>query len=235
MSTSTKRRVASTAKMVDGATAHLESLVMIAKLGDREAIQSVVELASWLANESSLLACMHQEACNEIARGRTSWPLMVGSHKDVIRRALRFVRGPNRLPLGEDTLWKDPPPLPKKSYSLTDEPNVFITIAIQSILMMRQLWKGRPAPAHGDPWFLKAIELPDYTTEKSVRDAWFAAIFEHIANHACGNSVEKDSRLRSIGINEANAKARRGTKSYESHVRSGIKKALRRAFDRMTK
>jgi hypothetical protein len=209
--------------------AQVALLSLSASSGDEIAHRALVELAARLCNEVSDASCNEQQAADKIARKRGSWPILVSSHPQYKERNLRWLRV---LPLGEDVIWKKAEP-GKKSYDISTVPNMKVMLEIQNMSMHRQAINDQGC-CRWDQETKELCELPELAADKETLDKWFRVLWNRIL--ARGDPA-KDKTLIPFGRAAAESKRdlyRRGSKSYESNLRQGIRAALQTAFRSIT-
>ena len=182
----------------------LVRLVGCAMNGKPDACRAVVEIAA-IANAAVEAIGLYQRwHADEIARGRSHWPLNVSIHPDHQKEDLRWL---TVLPLGEASGWKKVTK-GKKTYSLTTIAALVFHRAMLS--MDGDPYKGRDGTKKGD-------------------SRLFAEIWKRVKEKYAGEP-ERDRRLRSIGIYNVLAGTLRGSNDEKHMIRDGIRKRLRQAM-----
>lgn len=180
----------------------LVRLCLCAMNGNPEACRAVVEIADQANAEVISIVLNQKRHTDEIARGRSSWPINVDIHPEARKKNLRWL---TILPIGEATGWKKVTK-GKKTYSLT-------TIAASTLrctLVLMHGYKGRDGTKEGD--------------RKLFAEVWRRVKEKH------AGEPERDPRLRSIGIYNVLPGTLRGSNDEKHMIRSGIKKRLRQAM-----
>lgn len=191
----------------------LGRLLIAAYAGDAEAFTAVVDLASRTCREIRELSCIHQTAADDIARKRTSWPLLIDSHPAIRKIALRWI---DILPMARSTAWRAPNR--KRPY----DPNTPVNrIVIDEVNVIGfEMWRENGA----------SVDFPPLGATREELAACFEKIWERILRQG---APENNPRLRSLGISSANTKKDAyppGSPSYEHNVHDGIRQRLRSAF-----
>lgn len=204
-------------------------LLGLAMSGNVHAIRRVTDVASNLCSEAMMLACMHQDAANAVARDRTSWPLNISTDPAERRRALRLITGARRLPLSEAA-----PKLRKinRAPGFTSPANAAVLVAMKAI----QIERAFRVPSEFFPvlqpeWSSAAARLPDFDGTNAVADQWFNVIWMYLC-HRHGGEPE-NSALRKLAARDA-APARANA-AHEPLLRAEIRLSVRKAFDRLVK
>jgi hypothetical protein len=200
----------------------LKPLLGIAMSGNVHAIRRAAELAGNLCAEMTMLACMHQDAANQVARERTTWPLNVPGDPHERRRTLRLLNGPRRLPLGET----NPPPTPQTKPSGFSAPaSTAVLMAIKAIEIERAFRvPSELFPVLQPEWSVAAAQLPDLDATASTADRWFDVIWLYVCQRHRG--TPERSALRKLAESDARPDS-------ADAIRQAIKHALREAFLRM--
>jgi hypothetical protein len=211
-------------EMAAAAARSLKPLLDIAMSGNVAAIQRVTELASTLTAETTLLACMHQDAANQVARERTVWPLNISNDPAERRRTLRLITGPRKLPLASKTPEARSAPRPG---NFAAPANAAVLMALKAIQIERTFRvPSELFPVLQPEWSSAAARLPELDGSGGVADLWFHVIWLYLC-HRYGGAPET-STLRKLG--EATA-----PHASETALRAAIRQTLREAFLRMTR
>lgn len=170
----------------------LQPLLGVAMSGNVNAIRHLTHISSHLCAEALMLACMHQEAANTVARERTTWPLNVPADPQERRRALRLVTGPRRLPLGAKTT-ADPDD--RRVYNLAAPANAAVLMALKAIEIERSFRvPSELFPTLQPDWSFAAAQLPELAP--ATAEAWFAVIWLYVCQRYEG--APEQSSLRKL-------------------------------------
>jgi hypothetical protein len=206
--------------------AALKPLLGVAMSGNVHGIRRVVELASGVAAEATMLACMHQEAANRVARERTTWPLNVSADPVERRRALRLVTGARALPLGQPEVAQ---PAAKKGLNFSSPANAAVLVAMKAIQIERAFRvPSELFPTLQPAWSVAAAQLPDLDATASVTERWFEVIWMYVCQRHDG--APETSALRRILPDEARAGA---TGAPDPAKRAALRQLLRATFERL--
>ncbi len=160
----------------------LQPLLGVAMSGNVKAIRHLTEITSHLCAEALLLACMHQEAANTVARERTTWPLNVPADAAARRRALRLVTGPRKLPLG---LKAAPARDDRRAYNLAGPANAAVLMALKAIEIERSFRvPSELFPTLQPDWSVAAAQLPELSAASA--EAWTDVIWLYVCQRHDG-------------------------------------------------
>jgi hypothetical protein len=158
-----------------------------------------------------------------------SWPILVNIDAKTRKWNLRWI---NVLPLGEGTGWKVGE-RGKKTPDIGSGPNFTVLLEIKKMSLVLEDIHNQGYCSWSQQ--TKDIcELPPFSSNKEALDKWFLVIWKRILERG---DPAKDNKLRYLGEAAANSKKDtypKGTKSYESNVRQGIRAALQTAFRSIT-
>jgi hypothetical protein len=177
--------------------------------GDPQAVELAVNIASQLCELIDHIEHYTDSVRPELedmARERIRWPMLYTWDREQLKEDLLRME---KLPLGENTLRKKANP--RRPYSLKTMANSTVAETVDSILAQR-IEHGRNS-------------LQYVSFEEVWR--WITRLFKHVPPG--GVSFER-SNLRELGISFAESKrdtSPRGSRSYESNIRAGIKQRLR--------
>lgn len=188
--------------VIEGSFAVLETAAIAGRF---DAHSAIVRLASRFCASTSLLSSYDRKSSRRIARKQVSWPIGVHYHPEQRRMALKEV---DDLPLAEGLLIAIPK---KKPFSLETPINGVVYREFQMQLAANST-------------------LPPLGSSPTAAEIWFEAIWSGICSR---RPPEADPQLRQYGIPMAKSKEAaypKGSKTYESLVRAGIRQKARVAF-----
>ncbi len=202
----------------------LGPLLGAALAGNVHGLRKVTELAALLCAETTTLACLHRAEAESVARERTAWPLNISRDPAERRRALRFVSGPRRLPLGEH---ESAPRTARQPGGLSHPATAAVLVALKAIEIERAF--GIPAelfPALQPSWSAAAARLPDL--QPATADAWFRVIWLYVCERSAG--VPETSALRRLVVPGTGPDA---PPAADPGVRADLRVVLEQAFLRL--